>query len=136
MPNELIPASISLGDLPALKQPLADGLFGGVHTMRDGRHVAVVYLNNARPPKRSGVDAMRKWAKDLGVQLITRAIGPLLVSTLGDLLPQEVVWTEDDWEPEPSASAWHCYLCYGFVSICCRGAQLGGVAVRLIPLTL
>src|SRR6218665_2080357 len=90
---ESIPASLSLAILPALKQPLADGIFGGVITMPDGAHVAVVFLDKAKPPKRRmDADAMREWAKGIGAQLITRAIGSLLVSTLGDLLPQEWVW--------------------------------------------
>ncbi len=129
-----IPETISLAALPAPKQPLADGLYGGVITLAGGQNVAVVYLNNAKPPKRQGVDAQRAWAKSIGAQLITRAIGSLLVATLGDLLPQTWVWTEEDYEPDPSASAWGCFLGYGSVSYGTRSSLGGGVAVRLIPL--
>lgn len=131
----VIPESISLGSLPALRQPLADGLYGGVITLADGRNVAVVYLHNAKPPKRQDVDAMRAWAKSIGAQLITCAIGSLLVATLGDLLPQTVVWTEEDYALNPSASAWYCHLDYGCVFSNHRSAKLGAVAVRLIPVT-
>jgi len=127
--------SISLGALPALKQPLADGLYGGVITLADGRNVAVVYLHEAKPPKRQGVDAQRAWAKSLGAQLVTRAIGSMLVATLGDLLPATWAWTEEDYAPAPSAFAWYCLLISGIVSCSGRSASGGAVAVRLIPLT-
>jgi hypothetical protein len=126
--------AISLASLPALKQPLADGLYGGVITLPDGRNVAVVYLDKAQPPKRASVDKQRAWAKSIGAQLITRAIGSLIVSTLGDLLPQTWVWTEEDYAPDPSAYAWHCLLDDGNVGIISRSAEGGAVAVRLIPL--
>ena len=129
-----IPQSVSLAALPAVKQPLADGLFGGVITLADGRHVAVVWLDKATPPKRQDVDAQRAWAAEQGAQLITRAMGPLLVSTLGDLLPQTWVWTSEDCDFD-SAYAWHCYLNYGNVTFTGRSAKGGAVAVRLIPLT-
>jgi hypothetical protein len=126
--------TITLAELPALKQPLADGLYGGVITLPDGRNVAVVYLDKAKPPKRMNVDAARAWAKSIGAQLITRAIGSLIVSTLGDLLPQTWVWTEEDWAPDPSAFAWYCILTLGNVNHLSRSAEGGAVAVRLIPL--
>ena len=125
--------SVSLASLPALKQPLADGLYGGITTLPDGRNVAVVYLDKAKPPKRASVDKQRAWAKSIGAQLITRAISELIRSTLGDLLPRAWVWTEEDYAPQPSAYAWSCNLINGFVDIS-RSAEGGAVAVRLIPL--
>lgn len=126
--------ALSLASLPALKQPLADGLYGGVITLPDGRNVAVVYLDKAKPPKRASVDKQRAWAKSIGAQLITRAIGSLIVSTLGELLPQTWVWTEEDYAPQPSACAWYCTLSYGYLDYYYRSAEGGAVAVRLIPL--
>lgn len=130
-----IPESIALSALPALKTPLADGIYGGVITLADGRNVAVVWLDKAKPPKRQAVDAQRAWAKSIGAQLITRAIGSMLVATLGNLLPQEWVWTEDDYEPNPSAYAWGCILGDGYVGNGNRSSRGGALAVRLIPLT-
>jgi hypothetical protein len=129
-----VPEAVSLASLPALKQPLADGLYSGVITLPDGRNVAVVYLDKAKPPKRASADTQRAWAKSIGAQIITRAIGSLIVSTLGDLLPQTWVWTEEDYAPNPSAYAWYCGLGTGYVYNHYRSAEGGAVAVRLIPL--
>lgn len=129
-----IPATLRMQDLPALKQPLADGIYGGIITMPDGQNVAVAWLHNAKPPTRMSADAARAWAKSIGAQLISRAIGSLLVSTLGELLPKTWVWTSEDCDFD-SAYAWNCYLGDGIVISSYRSADGGAVAVRLIPLT-
>ena len=132
--TSMVLEAVSLASLPALKQPMADGLYGGVITLPGGRNVAVVYIDKAKPPKRASADKQRAWARSIGAQLITRAIGALIVSTLGDLLPQTWVWTEDDYAPNPSACAWYCYLRDGSVDNNYRRVISGAVAVRLIPL--
>jgi hypothetical protein len=122
---------LALASLPALKQSLEGGTFAGVITLPDGTHYAVTVLLDARPPKRLKHAAAVEWAKSVGGQLITRAIGSLIVSTLGDLLPQEWVWTSETYG---SSSAWNCYLGNGGVGNYVRSAEGGAVAVRLIPL--
>lgn len=96
----------------------------------DGRNVVAVYLE-AAPPKRQGLDEQRKWAESVGGQLITCAIAAMLASTLGDLLPPEWVWAEDD-RATPDCE-WQCYLRSGRRD-CPRSPRAGAAAVLLIPL--
>lgn len=124
--------AIPFASLPQLGTDLHDGKFGGVITLADGKHYAVVKLD-AQPPKRASADVQRAWAKGIGAQLITRAIGSLLVSTIPHLLPQEWVWTCED-DADDSSYAWYCHLGYGSFNYGYRSASGGAVAIRLIPL--
>jgi len=124
--------TIPFASLPQLGTALHDGKFGGVITLADGKHYAVVKLD-AQPPKRASADVQRAWANGIGAQLITRAIGSLLVSTIPHLLPQEWVWTCED-DADDASCAWGCTLLDGNVGYLIRSASGGAVAVRLIPL--
>ena len=123
---------MQLANLPALRQPLDGGLFGGVITLADGITYAIVWLNTVQPPEALDFDGARSWAAGVGGHLVTRAIGTMLVANLGDLLPQTWVWT---CEEQNSAFAWLCYLSIGNVNSTGRGAQGGAVAVSMIPLS-
>ena len=123
---------MQLANLPALRQPLDGGLFGGVITLADGITYAIVWLNTVQPPEALDFDGARSWAAGVGGHLVTRAIGAMLVANLGDLLPQTWVWT---CEEQNSAYAWVCNLTLGNVFYFGRSAAGGAVAVRMIPLS-
>ena len=125
---------MQLANLPALRAPFEGGLFGGVITLADGVHYAVAYLHEAKLPEPVNFDDAKAWAAEVSGQLVTRAIGSLLVATLGDLLPQTSVWTCEE-DADDSSYAWFCYLYDGNVFYDNRSFRRGAVAVRLIPLS-
>lgn len=123
--------TIALADLPPLKASLGEGNFGGVITLPDGRHCAVVLLSD-RPAKLLAWKEAMEWAQSVGGQLVSPAIALLLYTNCPDLLPQTWVWTD---RPEGSSDAWFCDFGNVYVFSGSRSAEGGAIAVRLIPIT-
>lgn len=123
--------ALPLASLPALKQPLEGGIFCGVITLPDGKHYAVVKLED-KPEKRLTWKAAMAWATKVGGQLPSRAVAALLFSVAQDLFEPQWHWT---CEPFGSSYAWCCYFNGGYQYYNDTSSEGCAVAVRLIPLT-
>lgn len=121
--------SLTLSQLPALAEPLDGGAFGGIVTMPDGKHVAVVLL-----PER-GEDlnhpAAVAWAQECGGQLPTRPIAALLFANCKQLLQLGWHWC---LETQGASYAWGCNFVLGSQNDNHKSFEGSAVAVRFIPL--
>lgn len=122
-----IPASISFSALPALRAPLADGVFAGISTQKDGTHVAVVRL----PGRGEDLDhaSATAYALKLGGKLPSKVEAALLTSNLE--IEEDWYWTDEDYN---ASFAWH-FDSDGNTGINRKSAEGGALAGRLIPIT-
>lgn len=123
--------TITLANLPDLKQPLDGGTFCGVITMPDGQHCAVVLLAD-RPAKRLPWAQAVEWAASVGGRLPSRPIAALLYSLAKELVAPDWYWTN---EPEDDEYAWYCCFDCGGQHDYHQTGRGAAVAVRMIPLT-
>lgn len=123
--------TLQLAELPALKQPLAGGIFVGVITLPDGKHYAVVKLD-AKPDRRLSWKKAIEWAQSVGGQLPSRTISALMFAVAKELFEPAWHWTSEE---EGASYAWYCYFDNGYQLTVHKSAKGCAVAVRLIPLT-
>lgn len=122
--------AITLAWLPALKQPLEGGTFVGVITLPDGKHYAVVKLDD-KPTKRLTWKKAMAWAESVGGRLPSRAIAALMFSLAKDLVTPDWYWTD---EQDDDGYAWCCHFSHGNQYDLPQGNEGCAVAVRMIPL--
>jgi len=121
--------ALKFAELPALGDPLEDGIFAGITTKPDGTHCAVVLLP-AKGTNLTWKKAMN-WAKKLGGELPTRTVAALLVANVEDKLELELHWTADELN---TSYAWACHFYFGTQSSYKNLNELAAVAVRTIVL--
>lgn len=121
--------SIAFTALPALGQPLANGIFRGITTKKDGTHCAVIRL----PGKGEDLNwsKAKAWAEDQGGELPSKAVGALLASN--EELEPDWHWTHEDYVGD-SSCAWDFHS-DGYTGTVLKSAAGGALAVRLIPIT-
>jgi hypothetical protein len=126
--------SIKPSELPELGAPLADGIFSGLTTKKDGTHCAVVLLP-AKPSERLDWKAAMKWAEDIDAELPTRPVAALLFANLGDQFEKHWHWTSESCDFDGSY-AWNQYFDRGTQLSLHKSYEGRCRAVRLIPLVL
>jgi len=123
--------TLTFATLPALRAPLAGGVYGGLTTWPDGTTVAVVLLPD------QGTDlnwqAAKDWAASVGGMLPTRPVAALLFANLREQLRRRWHWTSEAFEPDASY-AWYCDFDDGYQYIDDVGFEACALAVRLIPI--
>lgn len=117
-------------ELPKIGQPLEGGLFAGLTTTKDGRHCAVVLLDDKPEKRLSWADAM-KWAENLKATLPTRPVAALLFANLGDQFDKESYWA---CEESDDSYSWCQYFSNGSQVNYRKSYEGRARAVRLIPL--
>ena len=116
--------------LPAIGQPLDAGTFYGITTTPDGKHHAVVLLED-KPSKRLTWKQAMNWADKVGGQLPSRPVAALLYANAKAQFEEDWHWTNE----ECSASyAWYCTFDGGYQSYGRKSSEGCARAVRLIHL--
>lgn len=82
------------------------GKFAGLITLPDGKHVAVVLLQN-KSDRRLAWAAAMAWATEAGGQLPSRPIAALLFANLRGEFEKTWHWTNEAHEADASY-AWYC----------------------------
>ena len=131
MPEEVL-ETLSLATLPALKQPLDAGLFGGVITLPDGKHYAVVLLAD-KPEQPLPWKKAMAWAEGLGngACLPTRPIAAMLFANAKDQFAPEWHWTSESFD---GSYAWGQLFNTGYQNLNHKSFEGRCRAVRLIQL--
>ena len=122
--------TITLAALPAIGAPLADGIFCGLTTQRDGTHSAVVLLP-ARSDKRLTWKKAKAWAAEANGELPTRPVSALLYALAKDHIDADWYWTADELD---GSYAWYQSFSFGAQSNDHKSYEGRAVAVRLIQL--
>jgi hypothetical protein len=130
--------SLAFAALPALGAALAEGLFAGVTTRKDGTHAAVVLLPNKAQEGMTWADAMT-WASEAGGELPARPIAALLYANAKGEFERAWYWTSDVLDADTGDAshdrlAWITYFDYGYQFINHKASNGLARAVRLIPL--
>ena len=130
--SEEVLEALTLATLPALNQPLDAGLFGGVITLPDGKHYAVVLLAD-KPEQPLPWKKAMDWAEGLGngAFLPTRPIAAMLFANAKDQFEPEWHWTSESFD---GSGAWGQYFGYGYQDYNRKSYEGRCRAVRLIQL--
>jgi len=120
---------MKLNDLPALGQPIEGGIFAGITTTKDGKHCAVILLDD-KPGSRLTWDGAMKWAEALKAALPTRPVAALLFANVGDKFTKDWHWTCE----EDGSCAWYQNFSYGSQDNNHKSYEGRARAVRLIQL--
>jgi len=123
---------MKLNELTALGQPIEGGIFAGITTTKDGKHCAVILLED-KPGKRLTWAAAIKWAEKLKAVLPTRPVAALLFANVGDQFVKEWHWTSEEYEGDGSY-AWSQTFYYGTQYGNRKSYEGRARAVRLIQL--
>jgi hypothetical protein len=123
---------IPLAELPALKGPLAGGIFCGVITLHDGRHYAVVRLVDRPDQHVQSWGRAKAWASRVHGELPSRAVASHLCFLVPDLFGKINYWTN---EARDSMYTWAFDFSDGQVHAHGNRDDCGAFAVQLIPLT-
>ena len=124
---------MKLSQLPALREPLENGVFAGITTRPDGTHCAVVLLTH-QPAGRLTWQAAMDWAASIEAELPSRPVAALLYANCKPLLAPRWHWTCEADE-DAASCAWICGFSYGGQYFNHKSYGGSAVAVRLIPLT-
>lgn len=125
-------AALTLASLPAIGQPLEGGLFAGLTTTKDGKHCAVVLLDD-KPDDQLSWKAAMAWAAEREAQLPSRPVSALLFANLREQFERDWYWTGEQHEAD-GAFAWCQTFSYGG-QYSYHASTVGRVrAVRLIPI--
>lgn len=135
MPDQ---TTISFSALPALGAELLGGIFAGVTTTRDGKHVAVILLPN-KAQERMNWEKASAWAQEAGGQLPSRPVAALLYANAKGQFEDAWHWTSDSldadtWDESDASYAWHCNFNYGSQNGSLKSYEGSARAVRLIHL--
>lgn len=122
---------MKLNELPDLGQSIEGGIFAGITTTKDGKHCAVILLED-KPGNRLTWDAAIKWADALNAALPSRPVSALLFANVGDRFEKEWHWTSDELD---GSYAWGQDFGDGFQGITRKSYEGRARAVRLIPIT-
>ena len=102
---------LSLADIPAVGASLADGIFAGLTTAKDGKHFAVVLLES-KPGGPLSWKAAMAWAEGVGGALPTRPVAALLFANAKDAFQRSWYWSCEEYESNGSY-AWYQTFSYG-----------------------
>jgi hypothetical protein len=125
-------ATLTFAALPAIGQPLDAGKFVGLTTTADGKHCAVVLLDD-KPSKRLNWDDAKAWADSVGGTLPSRPVGALLFANARSSCEPNWHWTCEEYEHDGSY-AWFQYF-FGFQSYNVKSYEARARAVRLIHIS-
>ena len=124
-------ATTQFATLPALGGAFEGGLFAGLTTDKEGRHLAVVLL----PDKPATTLAWKKaveWAACVNGVLPTRPVSELLFANAKDQFDPDWYWTSEVFY---RSHAWGQYFDSGFQGTSRKSYEGQARAVRLIQLS-
>jgi len=124
---------MKFSDLPALGQPLNDGLFCGLTTTPDGTHHAVVLLPDRTSKLLLWLSAI-SWAAALNAVLPSRPVAELLFANAKSQFESAWHWTSEEFLGNGS-SAWGQFFDDGTQDYGDKSYGGHARAVRLIQLT-
>lgn len=131
MSDEPTVEAVPLFKLPGLNRPFEGGVFCGVTTLPDGKHVAIVKLADEPDQPLMGWKQAIAWVKRVRGQLPTPAIAAQLSFLANGHLKRTIYWTS---EPRNSYESWT----YDFKRCTLETSGVLGehsaFAIRLIPL--
>lgn len=124
---------INFSSLPAIGQPLDAGTFVGLTTTADGKHCAVLLLDD-KPSKRLHWDDAKDWADSVGGTLPSRPVGALLFANARSSFEEAWHWTCEEFEHDGS-TAWSQTFSSGSQGIVFKSYEARARAVRLIHIS-
>ena len=125
--------SITFAALPAIGQPLDAGTFVGLTTTADGKHCAVVLLDD-KPSKRLSWDDAKDWADSVGGILPSRPVAALLFANARSSFEPNWHWSCEEYEHNGSF-AWDQDFYHGGQGNGGKSYEARARAVRLIHLS-
>lgn len=126
-------ATLTFAALPAIGQPLDAGTFVGLTTTADGKHCAVVLLDD-KPIKRLNWDDAKAWADGLGGTLPSRPVAALLFANARSSFEPYWHWSCEEHEHDGS-DAWGQNFYYGRSGYDGKSYEARARAVRLIHIS-